>query len=126
MKQGLKTLRNLWKYSDSQPTEITLAAAMMTLVPLAVSIEIHCNWFLNILFMLAGLYQLRCIVTCDIACRIRASFFTSSLYLTTLLVYLTTIGLPTPSHYGWILLAYSSFSTMNRLKTEQLNRQKDE
>ena len=122
MKEGLKTLRNLWRFSDSQPTEITLATALATLVPLAVSIEVHCNWFLNAIYVLAGLYHLRCIAKCDIECRIRAAFITSSLYLTTLLVYLTTIGLPTPSHYGWILLAYSSFSTMNRLKTEQLNR----
>jgi len=126
MRKQLKTLRNLWRYSDSQPTEITLAGAMATLVPMAVSMEIHCNWFLNAFFILAGLYQLRCIATCNIACRIRASFFTSSLYLTCLLVYLTTIGLPTPSHYGWILLTYSSFSTMNRLKTEQINRERNE
>mgnify|MGYP007047441596 CR=1 FL=1 len=126
MRKQLKTLKNLWRYSDSQPTEITLAGAMATLVPMAVSMEIHCNWFLNAFFILAGLYQLRCIATCDIACRIRASFFTSSLYLTCLLVYLTTIGLPTPSHYGWILLTYSSFSTMNRLKTEQINRERNE
>jgi len=126
MRKQLKTLKNLWRYSDSQPTEITLAGAMATLVPMAVSMEIHCNWFLNAFFILAGLYQLRCIATCDIACRIRASFFTSSLYLTCLLVYLTTIGLPTPSHYGWILLTYSSFSTMNRLKTEKINRERNE
>ena len=124
MIKGLKTLRNLWRYSDSQPTEITLAVALMTLVPMAVSMEIRCNWYLNAIYILAGLYQLRCIATCDIACRIRASFFTSSLYLTTLLVYLTSIGLPTPSHWGWVLLAYSSFSTMNRLRTEQLNRER--
>jgi len=126
MRKQLKTLRNLWRYSDSQPTEITLAGAMATLVPVAVSMEIHCNWFLNALFILGGLYQIRCIATCDIDCRIRGSFFTSSLYLTCLLVYLTTIGLPTPSHYGWILLTYSSFSTMNRLKTEQINRERNE
>lgn len=126
MIKELKTIRNLWRYSDSQPTEITLAVAMTTLVPIAVSTEVHCNWFLNAIFILVGLYQLRCIATCDIACRIRASFFTSSLYLTCLLVYITTIGLPTPSHWGWVLLAYSSFSTMNRLKTEQLNRGRNE
>lgn len=126
MREALKRLKNIWRYSDSQPTEITLAAALVILVPLAVSIEVHCNWFLNAIYVLAGLYQLRCIATCDIVCRIRASFFTSSLYVTTLLVYLTTIGLPTPSHWGWILLAYSSFSTMNRLKTEQLNRKDNE
>ena len=122
MKEQLRTLKRLWSYSDSQPTEITLAAAIAILAPLAVSIEIGTNWFLNAALILGGLYQLRCIATCDIECRIRASFITSTLYTICLLVYLSTIGLPTPSHWGWALLTYSSYSTMNRLKTEQLRR----
>ena len=122
MKEQLRTLKRLWSYSDSQPTEITLAIALAILAPIAISMEIGTNWFLNAGLIIGGLYQLRCIATCDIECRIRASFITSTLYTICLLVYLTTIGLPTPSHWGWVLLTYSSYSTMNRLKTEQLRR----
>ena len=122
IKTLLTTLKQIWKYSDSQPTEITLALAIATLAPIAVSIEIHTMWWLNVMLVGAGLYQLRCIATCDIDCRIRAAYFTTMMYMTCLGFYLTTIGLPTPSHWGWLLLTYSSFSTLNRLKTEQLQR----
>ena len=116
----LTTLKRIWKVSDSQPTEITLAVAVMILAPIAVSIEIHFNWFLNILLVSAGLYQLRCIATESIECRIRAAYWTTAMYMSCLMSYLVTIGLPTPSHYGWLLLTYASFSTLNRLKIEEL------
>ena len=122
MKKLLTNLKNTWRYSDSQPTEITLGAAMMILAPIAVSMETHCSWYLNIFFIFAGIFQIRCVATNDIICRIRGAFITSSAYLICLLLYLTTIGLPTPSHWGWVLLTYSSFSTLSRLKTEQLRR----
>lgn len=120
MKQLLSSLKRIWSYSDSQPTEITLAGAMATLVPIAVSIEIHTNVIFILLAIAAGLYQLRCIATENIDCRIRAAYLTTMMYMTCLLTYISTIGLPTPSHYGWLLLTYSSFSTLHRLKTEQL------
>ena len=116
----LATLKRIWSYSDSQPTEITLALAMAVLVPIAVSIEIHSSWIFILGAISVGLYQLRCIATESLDCRIRAAYLTTMMYMTCLLTYLTTIGLPTPSHYGWLLLTYSSFSTLSRLKTEQL------
>jgi len=122
IKTLLTRLKQIWKYSDSQPTEITLALAIATLAPIAVSIEIHTMWLLNVMLVGAGLYQMRCISNEDIRCRIRAAYFTTMMYMTCLGFYLTTIGLPTPSHWGWVLLTYSSFSTLNRLKTEQLQR----
>ena len=122
IKEAFSRLKQIWKRSDSQPTEITLAVAIAVLAPIAVSIEIHTMWWLNLMLVGTGLYQLRCIATCDIDCRIRAAYFTTMMYMTCLIFYLTTIGLPTPSHYGWLLLTYSSFSTLNRLKTEQLHR----
>ena len=118
----LNTLKRIWTKSDSQPTEITLAVAIMVLAPIAVSMEISTMWWLNITMVMAGLYQLRCIANENIECRIRAAYFTTMMYMTCLGFYLTTIGLPTPSHWGWIILTYSSFSTLNRLKTEQLYR----
>jgi len=122
IKEAFSRLKQIWKRSDSQPTEITLAVAITVLAPIAVSIEIHTMWWLNLMLVGTGLYQLRCIATCDIDCRIRAAYFTTMMYMTCLIFYLTSIGLPTPSHYGWVLLTYSSFSTLNRLKIEQLHR----
>lgn len=122
IKEAFSRLKQIWKRSDSQPTEITLAVAIAVLAPIAVSIEIHTMWWLNLMLVGTGLYQLRCIITCDIDCRIRAAYFTTMMYMTCLIFYLTNIGLPTPSHYGWVLLTYSSFSTLNRLKIEQLHR----
>ena len=122
IKEAFSKLKQIWKRSDSQPTEITLAVAIAVLAPIAVSIEIHTMWWLNLMLVGAGLYQLRCIATSDIRCRVRAAYFTTMMYMTCLIFYLTTIGLPTPSHYGWVLLTYSSFSTLNRLKIEQLHR----
>lgn len=118
----LKNLKRIWSVSDSQPTEITLAAAITVLAPIAVSIEINTSWFFNSLLIITGLYQLRCIAKEAIECRVRAAYFTTMMYTTCLLMYIVTIGLPTPSHWGWVLLTYSSFSTLNRLKTEQLRR----
>lgn len=126
MKNLLTNLKNTWLYSDSQPTEITLAIALIIMAPFAVSIETHCNWYLNVFFVLAGLFQLRCVAVRDIHCRIRGAFITSSAYTICLLLYLSTIGLPTPSHWGWVLLTYASFSTLSRLKTEELRQNRNE
>lgn len=120
MREFFANLKRIWSYSDSQPTEITLAIAIMILAPIAVSMEVNTNWFLNLMLVSAGVYQIRCIGREQIACRIRAAYFTTMMYMSCLISYLVTIGLPTPSHWGWILLTYSSFSTLNRLKTEQL------
>lgn len=122
LKKMFANLRRIWSYSDSQPTEITLAIAITILAPIAVSIEINTSWFFNSLLILAGLYQIRCIAKEQISCRVKAAYFTTMMYMTCLLMYIVTIGLPTPSHWGWVLLTYSSFSTLNRLKTEQLRR----
>ena len=122
MRQMIANLRRIWSYSDSQPTEITLAIAIAILAPIAVSIEVNTSWFFNALLILAGLYQIRCIAKEEIGCRVKAAYFTTMMYMTCLLMYIVTIGLPTPSHWGWVLLTYSSFSTLSRLKTEQLRR----
>jgi len=118
----LKQLRQLWKYSDSQPTEITLGVALMILAPIATMIELGFMPFYQLSLVCAGAYQLLCISKGDLQCRIRASLFTFGLYSSTLTMYLFSIGLPTPSHYGWVLLVISSFGNLKRLKTEHIHR----
>lgn len=117
-----KRLANIWNYSDSQPTEITLGMAIMILAPIATGIEIGFMPIYQFILIVAGAYQVYCVSKGEIACRIRASIITFGLYSTSLMMYLLTIGLPTPSHYGWMILTISSFSTLKRLKTEQLHR----
>ena len=117
-----KKLQQLWRYSDSQPTEITLGAALMTLAPIATLIELGFMPVYQLTLIGAGVYQLYCISKGDLHCRLRASMLTFGLYATSLAMYLITIGLPTPSHYGWVILLISSFGNLKRLKTEQLHR----
>lgn len=118
----LKKLKDIWKYSDSQPTEITLAVALMILAPIATAIEIGFMPFYQLMLFAAGVYQILCVSKGDLECRIKAAIFTFGLYSTSLIMYIMTIGLPTPSHYGWVILVLSSFSSLKRLKTEQLHR----
>ena len=118
----LDRLKQLWRYSDSQPTEITLGAALMILAPVATIIELGFMPFYQSALIGAGVYQLFCISKGKLECRLRASFITFGLYTSTLAMYLLSIGLPTPSHYGWVLLVISSFGNLKRLKTEQIHR----
>jgi len=115
-------IRQLWKYSDSQPTEITLGAALMILAPICTVIELGFMPFYQLALVGAGIYQLYCISKGILECRIKASLITFGLYSSTLAMYLLSIGLPTPSHYGWVLLVISSFGNLKRLKTEHLHR----
>ncbi len=118
----IKRLQHIFKYSDSQPTEITLGVALMILAPIATWIEIGFMPVYQLLLISAGFYQLYCVSKGDIDCRIRAAIVTFGLYSTSLMMYLTTIGLPSPTHYGWVIFVISSFSSLKRLKTEQLHR----
>jgi len=118
----LSKLQQLWRYSDSQPTEITLGAALMILAPIATFIELGFMPIYQLILIGAGFYQLYCISTGNLECRVKASMLTFGLYTTSLIMYLATIGLPTPTHYGWVIFVLSSFGNLKRLKTEQLHR----
>jgi len=117
-----KNVKNIWTYSDSQPTELTLSMALMILAPIATALEIGFMPVYQLMLIAAGVYQFICVAKGKLSCRIRASVITFGLYATSLMMYLLTIGLPSPSHYGWVLLVISSFSSLKRLKTEQLHR----
>lgn len=117
-----KKLQQLWKYSDSQPTEITLGGALLILAPICTFYELGFMPFYQSALIGAGAYQLFCISKGNIECRIKAALITFGLYTSTLAMYLLSIGLPSPSHYGWVLLVISSFGNLKRLKTEQLHR----
>jgi hypothetical protein len=118
----MKHLADVWRHSDSQPTEITLALVNLLLAPAATLIELGPLPFYQIILVGAGLYQLMCVAKGELKCRVRASMFTFGTFATTLMMYIIMIGLPTPSHWGWLVLVFSSFGSLKRLKTEQLHR----
>jgi hypothetical protein len=114
-------LLDVWKHSDSQPTEITLALVNLLLAPAATLIELGPLWFYQIVLVGSGVYQLLCVANGDLKCRVRAAMVTFGLFSTTLMMYIIDIGLPTPSHWGWFILMFSAFGSLKRLKTEQLH-----
>lgn len=117
-----KHLADVWRHSDSQPTEITLALVNLLLAPIATRIELGPLWFYQIMLVGSGVYQLMCVAKGELKCRVRASIVTFGLFSTTLMMYIVTIGLPTPSHWGWFVLVFSAFGSLKRLKTEELHR----
>ena len=122
LKIRLDRLREVWSFSDSQPTEILLGSLNIFLTPMATFMEMGCLWFFHLILILTGLYQLWCVSKGELSCRVRASLLTFGMYVSTLIMYLGSIGLPTPSHWGWIVLCIASFSSLRRIKREQLTR----
>jgi len=120
-----KRILKIWSYSDSQPTEITLALANVFLTHLAIGLEIGGLYVFRLLIILSGLFQLYCVSKENINCRVRASVVTFGIYLTCTLSYLLTIGFPTITHFGWLILCFASFGSMRRLITEKIHRQKN-
>ena len=119
----LDSLRVIWQYSDSQPTEITLAAALVILYPIATYLEIGFSPIMQALAPIAGLYQLYCVSGKCLSCRVRASWVTFSFYLLAAVMYLYCgLLFKGPSYWGWILLSVSSFGSLKRIKKEELHR----
>jgi len=123
IKKAIKQLRVIWQYSDSQPTEITLAAALILRYPNATFLELGYSPIMQITAPLAGLYQLYCVSGNCIKCRVRASFITFTFYAIAAVMYLH-YGLlfKGPSYWGWVLLTVSSFGSLKRIKKEELHK----
>ena len=84
-------LLDVWKHSDSQPTEITLALVNLLLAPIATRVELGPLVFYQIMLVASGVYQLMCVAKGDLKCRVRASIVTFGLFCTTLMMYVITI-----------------------------------
>lgn len=118
-----ESLRKIWQYSDSQPTEITLAAALVLLYPIATYLELGYSPIMQLLAPIAGLYQLYCVSGKCLRCRVRASFITFSFYLLAAVMYLYCGKLfQGASYWGWVLFSISSFGSLKRIKKEELHR----
>jgi len=117
----LKRLKRIWTYSDSQPTEITLALCNLLLVHFAIGIELGELYIFRAIIIFSGFFQLYCVSRLNIKCRVVASMFTFAVYTITTITYITHIGLPTPTHWGWFILMFASFGSMRRLILEKLH-----
>lgn len=116
-------LRVIWQYSDSQPTEITLAVALIFLYPTATYLELGYSPIMDVLGPMAGVYQLYCVSGKCLSCRVRASFITFSFYLLATVMYLYCGMLfKSPTYLGWVVLTLSSFGSLKRIKKEELHR----
>jgi hypothetical protein len=120
----LNKLKNIWSYSDSQPTEITLALANIALTHIAIGIELGGLYIFRIIIFFSGLYHLYCVANGDLNCRVKASVITFAVYSTSTIAYLSTIGFPCATHYGWLVLCFASFGSMRRLILEKIHKEK--
>jgi len=121
----LKKIREIYLYSDSQPTEITLGVCLSVLAPVVTTIEIGFMPIFLLFIMFTGVFQLYCVGNEDLKCRMRAATLSMSAYLAVFLMYVIkgTIFV-SPTHWGWFVLAFSSWGVFKRLNTEFLHRQK--
>lgn len=119
----LSKLKNIWSYSDSQPTEITLAITNILATHIAIGVELGGFYVFRVIIFLSGLYQLYCVASEKICNRVRASVVTFSVYSTTTIAYLFTIGFPCATHYGWLILSFAAFGSMRRLILEKIHKE---
>ena len=121
----LKHLKSVWLYYDSQPTEITLALCLGVLVFPVTYLELGFRPVLQFMSLFAGIFQLYCVGGNDPKCREIASVWTLGCFLTILFQYAYCGYLTqSPTHWGWAVLAFSSFGTLRRIKMERLSRGK--
>ena len=119
-----KKLRQIYLYSDSQPTEITLAVCLAVLSPIVTIMEIGWMAIYNLACIGVGLFQLYCVANEDLKCRVRAALFSMSAYVATFLMYVVkgTVFV-SPTHWGWFVLAFSAWGVVKRLNAEQMHRE---
>ena len=120
----VKKLFHIWKYSDSQPTEIMLGVVNFSFTPIAIYYEVGFMPFFIPLLIAGGAFQLWTVSTEQVCKRVKGAFFSLCLFVVTLLLYLNSeCGLYTPVHYGWVFLVICSLGSLIRIKNEQLHNE---
>lgn len=119
----IKKLLHIWKYCDSQPTEITHGVCNFVLTPTALFTEVGFMPIFLPLLIVGGAFQLWAVSTEKVCMRVKAAFFSLCLFVITFLLYLNSpCGLDDATHYGWLILVLSSTRNLFRLKREQIHR----
>lgn len=110
----------LLHYSDSQPTELMHAFINLVITPLAVIFEIGNMWAYVILLVLSSLYQFIAVINGSMRMRLNAAHISFGIFCSTVIMFLLTKGLYTPTHFIWIIFILSSLSILSRLKREKI------
>lgn len=124
VKRCLNNLKEIFLYADSQPTEIMLGMLNFVLLLPATIIEIGFVPLYQLSGVLIGGYQLLAVARQDIKMRKRASFLSFVIFTTTVTIYALCGYLSnSASHWGWLVLWFSSLSSVKRVHAEFYHRQ---
>jgi hypothetical protein len=74
MKQNIKNLRKIMKYSDGEPLEILVALIRIFIFPFIAVLDGFTPWWLILFAFSIGIYQLWAVSTRDIDTRNKANF----------------------------------------------------
>ena len=86
MNMMFKKLFHIWKYSDSQPTEIMLGMVNFLLTPIAIYFEVGLMPVFIPLLIAGGIFQLWAVSTEQVCKRVKAAFVSLCLFVVTLLL----------------------------------------
>tara|TARA_R110000796_G_scaffold24946_4_gene70865 strand:+ start:556 stop:927 length:372 start_codon:yes stop_codon:yes gene_type:complete len=121
MKKIFSNLKELFLWSDSEPNEILIGLLHAFILPIAI-LEIGSLWFMQVIAISSGLFQLYAVGTKDIWCRRLACFISVVVSFTTVVDYITT-GAMKGSQLGWILIFI--FAVWNLTRVSKEYRHKD-
>ena len=115
----IRKLIDIWLYSDSEPTEITLGLCCILFIPLCSFSELGCMPAFKICVGICGVYQLWAVAKGEIDGRVTASALVFAMAITTMVIYLVIVGWQDPMHYKWIVLVLCAFGSLTRLLREK-------
>ena len=116
MKEVLKNLRELFLWSDSEPNEILIGILHAFILPFAI-LEIGTLWFIQVVAIAAGLFQLYSVGTKDIWCRRLACTIAMVVSSATVVNYITA-GMMKGSQLGWFLILVFTLWNLIRVSRE--------
>jgi hypothetical protein len=116
MKDVLKNLKELFLWSDSEPNEILIGILHAFILPFAI-LEIGHMWFIQVVAVLAGLFQLYSVGTKDIWCRRLACTIAMVVSSATVVNYIMA-GMMKGSQLGWFLILIFTLWNLIRVTRE--------
>ena len=116
MKQIISNLKELFLWSDSEPNEILIGLLHAFILPFAI-LEIGSLWFIQVLAVSAGLFQLYAVGSKDIWCRRLACIIAMVISSATVVNYITA-GMMKGSQLGWFLILVFTLWNLIRVSKE--------
>ena len=120
-RKGLKRVKDIFWYSDSEPNEILIGMCHLIILPLAIHTDFEVkNYFLAILGIIAGGYQLYAALWCGcLNKRLFAVQFAVLIGIGTV-VNLYRQDILTGSRLGWVLICVFALWNMIRVFQEKI------